>query len=169
MCSFYCLSLQCKSSFFSIFMLSFAINYNSYMTRLFHKILPILKCVCLQITNWTHKTAENILKNFRILCIIFFYSVLKYLTTVFSLLCVAYKFLGSTYTYRFNWHLNGLKMLAVTKYSVFIAFLSQKLEIKTLTTDNKPPYLYTKFRNNQSSYTHTVFVHFQLFRLFYMF
>jgi hypothetical protein len=56
--------------------------------------------------------------------------------------------------YGFNWNLNHLKELDVTKYTVLIAFFKLKNRNKNSIIKNEPIYLYTKFHNNQSLYTH---------------
>jgi hypothetical protein len=56
--------------------------------------------------------------------------------------------------YGFNWNLNRLKVLDVTKYSVFIAFFKLKTRNKNCIIENELIYLHTKFHNNQYPYTH---------------
>jgi hypothetical protein len=68
----------------------------------------------------------------------------------FNLYCAVFKFLGSTHMYGFNWDLNPLKVLYVTKYSVFIAFFKLKTQNKNSITENELIYLHTMFHNNQS-------------------
>jgi hypothetical protein len=80
-----------------------------------------------------------------------------------------FKFLRSTCTYGFNWNLNPLKVY-VAKYSVFIAFFKLETRNKNSIIENELIYLYTKFHNNQSLYTHInfsfIFSYFDFFSMF---
>jgi hypothetical protein len=78
---------------------------------------------------------------------------------------VAFIFLGSMCTYGFNWHLNRLRELDVTKWCIYCIF-KLGTENKSSVIENKHIYLYMKFYNNQSFHRHLVYVYFQLFILF---
>jgi hypothetical protein len=84
--------------------------------------------------------------------------------THLNLYRVTFKFLGSMRTYGFDWNLNHLKVLDVTKYSVFIAFFKLKTQNKNSIIKNEPIYLHIKSHNNQSLSTNLFYVYFQLFR-----